>query len=183
MKITQLAIPEVLLIQPEVHADERGFFMEIFQAQKFAEAGLPFQFVQYNHSGSHQGTLRGLHYQIQQTQGKLVQVIVGEVFEVAVDLRAVSPNFGRWVGRMISSQEHLLIWIPAGFAHGIYITSKWAEVIYQTTDFYAPAWERVLLWNDTDLNIAWPLLDGQAPSLSVKDSVGKRLVEADLFNK
>jgi dTDP-4-dehydrorhamnose 3,5-epimerase len=181
MKITPMAIPEILLIQPEVFLDERGFFMEVFQADRFASAGLPSQFVQNNYSGSHQGTLRGLHYQIRHSQGKLVQVVAGEIFEVAVDLRNGSPNFGKWAGRIISSKDHLLVWVPMGFAHGFYILSEWADVTYQTTDFYVPDAERVLLWNDPALNITWPLVDGRPPFLSAKDAKGMRLSEAEVF--
>jgi dTDP-4-dehydrorhamnose 3,5-epimerase len=183
MKITPMAIPEILLIQPEVHADERGFFVEVFQTRRFAEVGLPSRFVQSNHSGSYRGILRGLHYQIRHAQGKLVQVIAGKIFEVAVDIRHDSPNFGKWVGRIMAAEEHLQIWVPEGFAHGFYILSEWAEVIYQTTDFYAPSWERVLRWNDPDLGIDWPLIEGQPPALSEKDSRGKRLAEAETFQR
>jgi len=182
MQFIPTEIPDVLLIQPDVMGDKRGYFMELFHAQTFAQAGIHVNFVQDNQSGSHRGTLRGLHYQIRKPQGKLVRVIHGEVYDVAVDIRRSSPTFGRWVGRHLSAENKLQIWIPVGFAHGIYILSDWAEVTYKVGDFYAPEWERTLLWNDPDLNIQWPLLDGEPPTLSVKDTLGVKLAEADLFD-
>jgi dTDP-4-dehydrorhamnose 3,5-epimerase len=180
MKITALTIPDILLICPQVYADERGFFMETFNSIDFVKAGLPSQFVQQNHSGSRKGVLRGLHYQIKQPQGKLVKVMIGEIYEVAVDIRAGSPTFGKWVGINMAAKDHCQLWIPVGFAHGFYILSDWVEVTYQTTNPYAPEWERTILWNDADLNIAWPL-DGTAPLLSKKDAQGKHLAEAEVF--
>jgi dTDP-4-dehydrorhamnose 3,5-epimerase len=182
MQITPTNLPDVLLIEPKVFGDERGFFMETYQARKFAEAGLPTSFVQDNHSRSRQGTLRGLHYQIQQAQGKLLRVILGEIFDVAVDIRRSSATFGRWVGTILSAHNKQQLWVPPGFAHGFYVTSDWAELLYKTTDFYAPEWERTLRWDDPDLAIEWPLIEGQAPILSAKDAQGKILHEAELFD-
>lgn len=182
MLITPTSIPDVLLIEPQVFEDERGFFMETFQAKKFAEAGLPTMFVQDNHSRSRQNTLRGLHYQIQQAQGKLVRVILGEVYDVAVDIRRSSATFGQWVGTALSAHNKLQLWVPPGFAHGIYVTSEWAEVLYKTTDFYAPQAERTIRWNDPTLGIIWPLNEGQPPILSAKDAQGKTLHEAEIFD-
>ena len=182
MQITPTSLPEVLLIEPQVLGDDRGFFMETFQARKFVEAGLPTTFVQDNHSRSRQGTLRGLHYQIQQAQGKLLRVIIGEIFDVAVDIRRSSATFGRWVGTFLSAQNKRQLWVPSGFAHGIFVTSEWAEVLYKTTDFYAPEWERTIRWDDPDLGIEWPLTEGQPPLLSAKDSQGKTLRESEIFD-
>lgn len=181
MEFQPTTIPEVILIQPRVFEDERGFFMEVFHSKHFAAAGIDAEFVQDNHSGSRQGTLRGLHYQIRQPQGKLVRVIVGEVFDVAVDLRRSSPTFGRWVGHVLSAENKLQMWIPPGFAHGFYVLSLWAEVLYKTTDYYAPQWDRTLLWNDMDLGIAWPLINGQPPLLSPKDTAGTPFRLAEIF--
>ena len=182
MNIQKTAIPDVLIIEPRVFTDERGFFMETFQARKFAEHGLPQYFVQDNHSGSKRGTLRGLHYQIRQAQGKLVRVVAGEVFDVAVDLRKSSPTFGQWAGTHLSVENKMQLWIPEGFAHGFIVLSDWAEVIYKVTDFYASEWERTLLWNDPEIGIEWPLLDGMSPILSAKDAQGKSLRDAELFD-
>jgi len=181
MKFTPTSIPDVILIEPTVFGDQRGFFMETFQVQKFSEAGIPTEFVQDNHSGSQKGILRGLHYQLKQTQGKLVRVIDGEIFDVAVDLRRSSPTFGQWVGDYLSAENKHQLWIPPGFAHGFYVLSEWAEVLYKATDFYAPEWERTLAWDDPEIGIQWPLIDGQKPILSEKDQQGKSLKEADLF--
>jgi dTDP-4-dehydrorhamnose 3,5-epimerase len=181
MNFTPTSIPDVILIEPQVFGDARGFFMETFQAQRFCEAGIPTQFVQDNHSGSRRGILRGLHYQIRQAQGKLVRVVAGEVFDVAVDLRRGSPTFGRWTGALVSAENKFQIWVPPGFAHGFYVTSEWAEVVYKTTDYYAPQWERTLLWSDPELAIQWPLPQGEAPLLSAKDAQGKLLRDADLY--
>lgn len=182
MKFTPTSIPEVLLIEPKVHGDERGFFMETYQSKLFSKVGIPYRFVQDNHSGSRQYTLRGLHYQIQQSQGKLVRVGVGEVYDVAVDIRRSSPSFGKWEGVHLSAQNKLQLWIPPGFAHGFYVLSEWAELIYKSTDYYAPKWERTIRWNDPEVGIAWPLVDGQEPILSAKDRKGTLLKEADLFD-
>ncbi len=156
--------------------------MESFQAEVFAAAGVPNRFVQDNHSGSRQGILRGLHYQIQQTQGKLVRTVVGEIFDVVVDLRRSSPTFGKWTGSILSAQNKYQLWVPEGFAHGFYVISDWAEIIYKTTDFYAPAQERTLIWNDPTIGIQWPLAPGQEPVLSNKDKQGKSFNQADLFD-
>ena len=169
-------------MEPQVVEDRRGFFMEVFREEQFTAMGINAHFVQENHSGSCRGILRGLHYQIHQAQAKLVRVIAGEIFDVVVDLRRSSPTFGRWIGESLSSDNKLLLWVPEGFAHGFYVMSEWAEVLYKTTDYYAPAWERSLLWSDPALGIKWPLLDGQTPILSEKDSQGKSLSEADLFD-
>ena len=181
MRILQTTIPDILIFEPKVFGDERGFFMESFQAHFFEEHGLPSHFVQDNHSGSRKGILRGLHYQIQQPQGKLVRVISGEIFDVAVDIRKSSPTFGTWVGASLSSQNRLMIWVPAGFAHGFYVLSDWAEIVYKTTDYYAPQWERSILWNDPDLAIPWPISNQQPPVLSQKDANGSLLRDADTF--
>lgn len=181
MKFIPTSIPDIISIEPRVFGDSRGFFMETYQAQKFADAGIPVDFVQDNHSGSRRGTLRGLHYQIRQAQGKLVRVVAGEIFDVAVDLRRSSPTFGQWVGILLSTENKRQVWVPAGFAHGFYVTSEWAEIVYKTTDFYAPEWERTLAWNDPQLNVQWPLVDGQPPVMSAKDTQGKLLTEVDLF--
>ncbi|MGA2110668.1 MAG: dTDP-4-dehydrorhamnose 3,5-epimerase [Anaerolineales bacterium] len=181
-QVEKAAIPEILIVKPKSYTDERGFFMEAYQAREFAAAGIEPNFVQDNQSGSRRGTLRGLHYQIRQPQGKLVRVLVGEVFDVAVDLRRSSSTFGRWVGFCMSSKEQQQVWIPRGFAHGFYVTSDWAEVLYKTTDYYAPEWERTLRWNDPAVGIEWPIQDGGRPLLSDKDAHGATLAEADAFN-
>jgi len=181
MNFTPTTIPDVLLIEPRVYGDERGFFMETYRAQSFAEAGIPYVFVQDNHSGSSRWILRGLHYQIRQAQGKLVRVTAGEVFDVAVDLRRSSPTFGRWVGNVLSAQNRLQMWVPPGFAHGFLVLSEWAEVLYKATDYYAPQWERTLLWSDPQLAIHWPLPEGQLPLLSPKDAAGVPFERAELY--
>jgi dTDP-4-dehydrorhamnose 3,5-epimerase len=182
MHFTPMEIPDVFLIEPHVFEDERGFFMESFHQEQFRAAGLPADFVQDNQSGSQQGSLRGLHYQIHQPQGKLVRVIVGEAYDVAVDLRRSSPTFGRWVGASLSAASKHQLWIPPGFAHGFYVLSPRAEVFYKATDYYAPQWERSLLWNDPDLGIAWPLLSVQGVILSDKDRHGAPLAEAEVYD-
>ncbi|MCI0520164.1 MAG: dTDP-4-dehydrorhamnose 3,5-epimerase [Chloroflexi bacterium] len=181
MIFTPTSIPDVILIQPRLNGDERGFFMETYRAALFAQAGITVQFVQDNHSGSRQGALRGLHYQIRQPQGKLVRVVAGEVFDVAVDLRRSSPTFGRWEAARLSAENHCQLWIPPGFAHGFYVLSEWAEVVYKTSDYYAPEWERALLWNDPALDIRWPLVDGLPPTLSARDAQGLPLKLAELY--
>lgn len=180
MKITPTKIADVVLIEPKVYPDGRGFFFESYQKQRFVEAGIPFDFVQDNHSKSTQGVLRGLHYQIQQPQGKLVRVIAGEIFDVAVDIREKSPTFGKWVGDYLSADNRKMIWVPAGFAHGFFVTSPEAEIIYKTTDYYAPQWERTISWNDPTINIDWPT-DNADPVLSPKDAGGKSFEEAEIF--
>ncbi len=182
MKFIPTDIPDLLLIEPKVYRDERGFFMETYQQRLFVEAGLPDNFVQDNHSGSHKGILRGLHYQVSQPQGKLVRAVVGEVFDVAVDLRKSSPTFGRWVGARLSAENKRIFWIPPGFGHGYYVLSDWAEFVYKATDFYAPEFERTILWNDPQIGVEWPLLDGNTPLLSSKDAAGKLLSQAQVFD-
>ena len=182
MRFTRTSIPDVLLIEPAVFGDERGFFMETFQAQKFENAGISNTFVQDNHSGSRFGTLRGLHYQIRQAQGKLVRAVAGEIFDAVVDLRRFSPTFGQWAGEFISAQNKRQLWIPPGFAHGFFVVSSWAEVVYKATDYYAPEWERSLLWSDPQLGIAWPIPPNVIPVVSAKDARGKRLDESEVFD-
>jgi dTDP-4-dehydrorhamnose 3,5-epimerase len=181
MKIIPTELPDVLLIEPQVFSDARGFFMETYHARKLAEQGFIAEFVQDNHSRSQQGTLRGLHYQVRHAQGKLVRVVNGEVFDVAVDLRRHSPTFGHWAGAILSADNRQQLWIPPGFAHGFYALSEVVDLIYKVTDYYAPEWDRTLLWNDPQLNIAWPLVDNQPPVLSAKDAQGKLLAQADVF--
>jgi dTDP-4-dehydrorhamnose 3,5-epimerase len=182
VKIKPTFISDVVIIEPSVYEDSRGFFMEIFQSQQYKEFGIKTEFVQDNLSGSHQGVLRGLHYQIYQPQGKLVQVLIGRIFDVAVDIRRSSESFGQWVGILLSSEDKNQLWIPEGFAHGYYVISDRAEVLYNTTDYYAPQAERTILWNDSLLGIQWPLIDGIDPIISRKDQLGKLLKEADLFD-
>ncbi len=181
MNIIPAKIPEVLIIEPRVFEDDRGFFCESYNQRAFTEnAGIATRFVQDNHSRSCQNVLRGLHYQIQQPQGKLVRAIVGTVFDVAVDLRKSSPTFGQWVSCLISAENKRQIWIPPGFAHGFLVLSEAAEVLYKTTDYYAPQHERTLLWNDPDLAIAWPVT--AAPILSTKDQAGQPFKSAEVYS-
>ena len=180
MNVITTDLPGVLIIEPKVFGDERGFFYESFNAKAFQEAtGLDTQFVQDNHSRSQKGVLRGLHYQLQNTQGKLVRVTAGEVLDVAVDIRRSSPHFGKWVAVRLSAENHRQLWVPEGFAHGFVVLSDHAEFLYKTTDYYQPSAERSLLWNDPTLAIDWELTE--APQLSAKDQAGKPLMEADLF--
>ena len=180
MKFTPLDIPEVVLIEPKVFGDERGFFLESYNRRVFAERlGRDIEFVQDNHSSSRRGVLRGLHYQLQQAQGKLVRATVGSIYDVAVDLRRGSPTFGQWVGAELSAENRRMLWVPPGFGHG-FLTLSDAEVQYKATDFYAPAHERSLLWNDPQLAIGWPL-DGAAPVLSAKDAAGIPLAAAEVY--
>jgi len=182
MQALPTALPGVLLLEPRVFGDERGFFFESFNAKTFAAAtGVTADFVQDNHSRSRRGVLRGLHYQIRQPQGKLVRVVAGEVFDVAVDLRRTSPTFGRWEGFRLSEQNRRMLWVPAGFAHGFLVLSESADFLYKTTDYYAPEHERCLLWDDPALGIDWPLPGGTAPSLSAKDAAGRRLADAEVY--
>lgn len=179
MKIIATALPEVLMIEPRIVGDERGFFYESYNARQLAGlAGIDVPFVQDNHSRSVNNVLRGLHYQIRRPQGKLVRVTLGEVFDVAVDIRPDSAHFGAWVGMHLSADNKRMAWIPPGFAHGFLVLSESAEFLYKTTDYYAPDYERTILWNDPDLAIAWPL--PCAPTLSAKDQLGKRFKEAEL---
>ncbi len=174
MKATPLAIPDVYLIEPQVFGDERGFFFESFNQARFEQAiGRKVQFVQDNHSKSSKGVLRGLHFQAQQPQGKLVRVTQGEVFDVAVDIRPDSPTYGKWVGDILSAENKKQLWIPEGFAHGFLVMSGTAEFLYKTTDYYAPEYERCIIWNDPTLAIKWPL--GGSPNLSAKDQQGSFL--------
>lgn len=182
MQITATAIRDVKIIEPIVFGDERGFLMETWHKQRFADQGIESEFVQDNHSKSTQGILRGLHYQIQQTQGKLVRVIAGEVFDVSVDIRKQSPTFGQWVGVFLNSDNKKMLWVPPGFAHGFYVTSESAEFVYKCTDYYAPEYERSIVWDDPDLAIDWPLVNGQLPQLSAKDASGDRLKDAEIFD-
>ena len=178
--VTPTAIPEVLVLQPKVFGDSRGFFFESFNARDFAEAtGLDVNFVQDNHSKSSRGVLRGLHYQIQNPQGKLVRVVQGEVFDVAVDLRRSSATFGQWVGEILNADNHKQLWVPPGFAHGFVVLSTSAEFLYKTTDYWYPQHERSLLWSDADIGIEWPI--DFVPQLAAKDAAGKSLSTADVF--
>lgn len=180
MNVIETAIPGVVIIEPKVFGDDRGFFYESYNQQRFEElTGTAPAFVQDNHSRSARGVLRGLHYQIQQTQGKLVRVTSGEVFDVCVDLRRSSPTFGKSVSVILSAENHRQFWVPPGFAHGFLVTSDSAEFLYKTTDYYAPQYERSLLWNDPALEIDWPLQ--QEPLLSVKDKAGIPLASAEVF--
>lgn len=180
MQAIPTAIPDVLILEPKVFSDSRGFFYESFNVRAFKEAtGLVVNFVQDNHSRSEKGVLRGLHYQIQEPQGKLVRVVQGEVFDAAVDLRRSSRTFGKWVGVVLSEQNRRQLWIPAGFAHGYLVLSTAAETLYKTTDYYSPQHERSLHWNDTEVGIRWPL--EESPILSLKDISAKRFSEADVF--
>lgn len=181
MKITATAIAEVLEIEPRVHADERGHFLESWSAARFAEAGLELRFVQDNRSLSRRGTLRGLHYQLERPQGKLIQVVRGEIFDVAVDLRRSSATFGRRVESHLSADEPKLLWIPPGFAHGIYVPSEEALLLYKCTDYYAPETQRSIRWDDPDLAIDWPLVDGRPPLLSERDRLAVAFGDAECF--
>ena len=181
MEFVPTALPDVVLIKPKVFDDPRGFFMETYREDRFTANGISQQFVQENHSASGKGVLRGLHYQIRQTQGKLVRVISGEIFDVAVDIRRSSPTFGQWVGIILSAENKHQLWVPVGFAHGFYVLSERAEVVYKVTDYYAPEWERSILWNDPQIGINWQLAKETPPVLSQKDLNGKPLAEAELF--
>jgi dTDP-4-dehydrorhamnose 3,5-epimerase len=181
MDFIKTTLEGVILLKPKIFGDERGFFLETYQLKEFKAAGIPWRFVQDNYSGSRQGILRGLHYQICQTQGKLVRVVVGEAFDVAVDIRRSSPNFGCWVGEILSAENKHQLWIPPGFAHAFYALSIWVEVTYKATDYYAPEWERSIFWNDPGIGINWPLIEGQPPILSEKDKKGFRLCDAPVF--
>ncbi len=182
MKVTPTAIPEVLILEPDVFGDARGFFMESFNQKVFDEAvGRHVAFVQDNHSRSVKGVLRGLHYQILRPQGKLVRVARGSAFDVAVDIRKSSPSFGQWVGVELSEENHKQMWVPEGFAHGFLVLSESADFLYKTTDYYAPAHERCIRWDDAQLGIGWPDVEG-APKLSAKDVAGVALAEAQVFD-
>lgn len=181
MKATATSIPDVMMLEPKVFGDARGFFYESFNQKTFEEATrLDVTFVQDNHSRSVKGVLRGLHYQIRQPQGKLVRVVIGEVFDVAVDLRKSSATFGSWVGEILSAENKRQLWIPEGFAHGFLVLSDYAEFLYKTTDYYSPEHERSIAWNDPTIGVEWPLSD--EPQLSHKDSKGASLVAAEVFD-
>lgn len=182
MIVEKTNIADVKLITPKRFGDERGFFMETYRDNWFRENVADVTFVQDNHSKSAQGVLRGLHYQIKQPQGKLVCVTVGEVFDVAVDMRRSSDTFGQWVGELLTADNGKQLWVPAGFAHGFYVLSDFAEFTYKCSDYYAPEYERSLIWNDPDVNINWPLIDEIPLNLSEKDKAGKPLGKCDTFN-
>jgi dTDP-4-dehydrorhamnose 3,5-epimerase len=181
MKFIKTPLQDVMLIEPQVFGDARGFFLESWQAQKFAQAGIEANFVQDNHSRSSQWTLRGLHFQTEHTQGKLVRVTSGTVFDVVVDLRRGSSSFGKWWGVELSAENHRMLWVPKGLAHGILITSESADFLYKCTDRYSPAHERTLAWDDASLQIAWPLPRGVTPKLSAKDAKGASFQEIEKF--
>ncbi|MHB8253068.1 MAG: dTDP-4-dehydrorhamnose 3,5-epimerase [Acidiferrobacter sp.] len=179
MKVCETSLPDVLLLEPRVFGDDRGFFFESYNKKTLQDLGIACEFVQDNHSRSHQGVLRGLHYQIHQPQGKLVRVIAGEVFDVAVDIRKSSPTFGQWAGFSLSAANKHMAWIPPGFAHGFVVVSETAEFLYKTTDYWAPEYERCIRWDDPDLAIAWPLTE--PPVVSDKDKAGRTLQFAEVY--
>jgi dTDP-4-dehydrorhamnose 3,5-epimerase len=182
MEFSPTSLPGVILIRPKIHADERGFVLESYRGDRFEQAGVRGPFVQENHSHSRRGVLRGLHYQLRSKQGKLVRAARGDVFDVAIDLRRSSPSFGRWVGVHLTEENRHQLWIPPGFGHGMYVLSETADVLYKMTDYYAPEWERTLLWNDPAIGIEWPLIEGLPPILSEKDRRGVPLGSADVFD-
>lgn len=180
MKALATAIPDVIILEPKVFGDERGFFLESFNQRVFEDlTGLKRAFVQDNHSRSTRNVLRGIHYQIRQAQGKLVRVVSGEVYDVAVDLRKSSPSFGKWVGVHLSAENHRMLWVPEGFGHAFCVLSETADFLYKTTDYYAPAYDRCIIWNDPDLGIDWPV--SSEPALSDKDRRGVRFLDAEVF--
>jgi dTDP-4-dehydrorhamnose 3,5-epimerase len=181
MKVSTTALEGVLLIEPLVHRDDRGFFLETWHAERYRAAGIPDEFVQDNHSRSVRGTLRGLHYQVSQAQGKLVQAVAGEIFDVAVDLRRSSPSFGGWVGAYLSADNHHQMWVPPGFAHGFLVVSETADVLYKCNNAYAPEHERVLRWDDPTVGVRWPLSGETAPLLSARDAAGALLRDAPTY--
>ena len=186
MRIEATSLPEVLLIEASIHTDARGMFFESFNAHAMAEAGIALPFVQDNHSISLAGVLRGLHYQLQQAQGKLVRAVVGEVFDVAVDIRRSSPRFGQWTGQRLSATNHKMVWVPPGFAHAFLVLSERAEVLYKTTDYYGPQFERSIAWDDPRIGIDWPMSDvhpsaAALPVLSARDLAGQPLADADTY--
>lgn len=181
MDFEKLSIPDLILIKPVVFGDQRGFFFEGYHQKKFYQNGININIVQQNHSGSKKNILRGLHYQIKNSQSKLVRALKGTIFDVAVDLRKSSPTFGKWEGVILSEDNKFELWVPSGFAHGFFVLSDWAEVEYSTSDFYAPEHERSIIWNDPDLGIEWPIPKGEAPILSKKDSLGKLFMDAEIY--
>ena len=181
MKFVQTPLQDVVVIEPQVFGDQRGFFLETYQVEKFAAAGIRAEFVQDNHSRSSQWTLRGLHFQTEHTQGKLVRVTQGSVYDVMVDLRQSSPSFGKWWGVELSEENHRMLWVPPGLAHGILITSPTADFLYKCTDLYSPPHERTLAWDDPAVGVKWPLPPGVTPKLSAKDAVGKSLKDIEKF--
>lgn len=181
MRFVPTGLPDVIRIEPTVHGDERGFFMETWQARRFHEAGIDGEFVQDNVSHSSKGSLRGLHYQIEHSQGKLVRVVQGEVFDVAVDLRKSSPHYGQWVGEVLSAENKHQLWVPPGYGHGFLVLSDTAEFEYKCTEYYAPEFERAIRWDDPDLGIEWPLLDGKQPVLSSKDAGAPFFRDAETY--
>ena len=181
MKFLGTGLPGVIKIEPAVHSDDRGFFMETWQARRFSDAGISEDFVQDNFRHSSKGTLRGLHYQIEQAQGKLVRVVQGEVYDVAVDLRKSSPQYGRWSGEVLSAENKHQLWVPPGFGHGFLVLSASAEFEYKCTDYYAPEFERSIRWDDPDIGIEWPLVDGLEPTLSSKDADAPFLKDAETY--
>lgn len=181
MKYRALGVPDMMVLTPEVYGDHRGFFMETFRDSDFRQNVADACFVQDNYSGSMQGTLRGLHYQVRQPQGKLVRVTKGSVFDVGVDLRKSSPYFGKWAGALLSEENREMLWVPPGFAHGFYVISAYAEFSYKCTDYYAPEYERTIAWDDEDVGIEWPLENGKEVILSDKDLLGTALRDAEVF--
>jgi dTDP-4-dehydrorhamnose 3,5-epimerase len=181
MKFTRTRLPDVMIVEPRVFEDARGFFMETWEARKFSAGGIDAAFVQDNHSSSGQWVLRGLHYQLRHLQGKLVRVTCGEAFDVAVDLRRSSPTFGQWAGEYLSESNRKMMWIPAGFAHGFLVMSERVEFMYKCTDYYAPEHERALLWNDPAIGIEWPLPAGVEPIVSDKDKNARTLAQAECY--
>lgn len=181
MEFQQTDIPEVILIHPDVHRDERGYFMEVYQKERYFSNGVAYEFVQDNQSSSIKGTLRGLHYQLGKPQGKLVRVLRGEIFDVAVDLRKKSPFFGKWVGQILSAENQNQLWIPPGFGHGFYTLSDQADVFYKATDYYYPEGERCIRWDDAEIGIDWPISDSGASIVSKKDSLGSNLTDAEVY--
>lgn len=181
MKFVPTDLPDVIRIEPTVHGDERGFFMETWHTRRFHEAGIDGEFVQDNVSHSSKGTLRGLHYQIEHSQGKLVRVVQGEVFDLAVDLRKSSPHYGQWVGEVLSAENKHQLWVPPGYGHGFLVLSDTAEFEYKCTEYYAPEFERAIRWDDPDLGIEWPLLDGKQPVLSSKDAGAPFFRDAETY--
>ena len=183
MNVISTSISEVLVIEPKVFGDSRGFFFESFNHKNFSQAtGLDVKFVQDNHSRSVKGVLRGLHYQIRQPQGKLVRVVRGQVFDVAVDIRRSSPTFGQWVGAELTEDNYRQLWVPSGFAHGFYVLSDTADFLYKTTDYYFPDLERSLLWNDPAIAVSWPIQADVSPIISAKDKIAPKLADAELFD-